>query len=300
MSLLHQLLLTSQKARKASGVDADPATPPSSIFSNHSYLDLVLAPTALSTLTESASLLRLSVQRDLFDAVTKARITAANADTADARGNDEALLLLQSAEWTWEVGVEGGDGRSVEQWLQWMLRALDVRPALASAVVDSNSLSQLLRLTFSALRPPSLLPAAADDRSSIATAHTRRLRLLNDLVLRLDRSLPPSRQLLQRVSHASLPSHLLRRLTTTTAEAKNGGGSEGRSTVDGTTATSEEGVEEEELALLLQDHWWMEEGGSHASVEHCAFPLRKRGAHTDGGERRKTTHRQTLPRQNGA
>ena len=274
VSLLHQLLLTSQKARKASGVDTDPSFPALSVLSNHSYLDLVLEPTTLSTFTQCAPLLPLSAQRDLFHAITKAR-TANQTEREDATDDDEAAQLLRVAGWAWKAAVDmEGGGRGVEQWLHWLHAALDVRPALASAVIASSSVSDLIRSTFSALRQSPLSPPAGD-RGSILSAHERRLRSLNDLVLRLDRSLPASRQLLQRLSHAPLPPHLLARLTAESLGAGIGRAVAG-SRADG--AAGEEQVEvEEELALWLQDHWWAGEDESPGTVEHCAFFLSLRG-----------------------
>ena len=284
VALLHQLLVTSQKARTASGVDAVSGLPPSYGRSLYAYLDVVVAPSSLAALCEAAPLLSVSAQEAVFQTITRSRPTGVWDDDRDVER--DAARLLSAMQWTWTFasGQSEQRQRAIHQWLLWAHRTLDVRPSLASSMVDCAPIQDMLRASYATIRPAR--PSSSSPAQTTARGF-RCLRLLNGLWLRLDSALPANRQMRSRLTQKSASAtHLQARLSSSTTSAGLD-----EETVEG-KLEERELVEEEELALLLQDHCWRRASGDSGIAGHSDSFSRVRKASLGKADRKSTGRKQ--------
>ena len=266
-SLLHRLIVTSVKARKASGVDRDPAIPAGSILADHSYLDPRLKSAEAAAFVAAAPLLPSAVQADVFHVIALCQLVPAASPSA---ADNSALLAV--FHWSCQHVATAGrhEESALPQWLQWLHRLLAAYPRLAQVLLASSStLSQLVSL-YALIIPHRAASRSGGLFASSSLSVVSSLRLLNNLLLqRVDPALPISQQLLTR-----LPSSHQQHLSSIMTRLRQTAGQEEENRVGEEKSEEEEGAVRVELAvaLLLQDVWLPSMENDAATQwlsEHC-------------------------------
>jgi hypothetical protein len=266
-SLLHRLIVTSIKARKASGVDGDPAIPADSILADHSYLDLRLQSAQAAAFVTAAPLLPSSSQADVFQVITLCHLVPAASPSAT---DDAAMLSV----FHWSCQHVAAVGRDEEpalpRWLRWLHRLLSACPHFAPVMLASSSSLPRLVSLYALIIPHRAASRSAGLFASAPLPLVSSLRLLNNLLLQhIDSALPASQRLLQRLTSSNRQSlsSLLPRLSQTAWQ-------EEEESVNDEKKNEEEDALRVELtvALLLQDVWLPgveSDGAARCVPEHC-------------------------------